>query len=65
MLISDSSYPTLNQTNQSLTAAGNPNINKLQNKIFQFITNKKAALDEFIFTHKPLIIGGTEIWLSK
>ena len=53
-----------NQTNQSLT--DNPSINKLRavNINFQSITNKKVALDEFIFTHKPHIIVETETWLS-
>ena len=44
----------------------NPSINKLRvvNINFQSIMNKKAALDEFIFTYKPHIIVGTETWLS-
>ena len=52
--------------NNHTSNADNLTINKLHvvNINFQSIMNKKADFQEFIFTYKPHIIVGAEIWLS-
>ena len=61
---SSDKIPNSSHTNDSSTH--NLTINELRvvNINFQSIMNKKADLQEFIYSHKPHIIVATETWLS-